>query len=66
MKIKLNGKRIHPTDSVKYLGVKIDSKLNWKGLHCYSTISHLYILQEKPFQNNNFKEQNTDPSPQFH
>ena len=30
MKIKLNGKRLYPTDSVKYLGVKIDSKLNWK------------------------------------
>ena len=29
MKIKLYGK-IYPTDSVKYLGVKIDSKLNWK------------------------------------
>ena len=23
-------KRLYPTDSVKYLGVKIDSKLNWK------------------------------------
>ena len=30
MKIKLNGKRLYPTDSVKYLGVKSDSKLNWK------------------------------------
>ena len=30
MKIKLNGKRLYPTDSVRYLGVKIDSKLNWK------------------------------------
>ena len=26
----LNGKRLYPIDSVKYLGVKIDSKLNWK------------------------------------
>ena len=23
MKIKLNGKELHPTDSVKYLGVKV-------------------------------------------
>ena len=30
MRIKLNGKRLYLTDSVKYLGVKIDSKLNWK------------------------------------
>ena len=30
MKIQLYGKRIYPTDSGRYLGVKIDSKLNWK------------------------------------
>ena len=30
MKIKLNGKRLYPADSVRYLGVKADSKLNWK------------------------------------
>ena len=30
LKIKLNGKILYPTDSVKYFGVKIDSKLNWK------------------------------------
>ena len=30
MRIKLNGKRLYPTDSVKYLGVKNDSKLNLK------------------------------------
>ena len=30
MKIKLNGKRLYPTDLVRYLGVKTDSKLNWK------------------------------------
>ena len=40
IKIKLNGKRLHPTDSVKYLGVKIDSKLNWKS-HAYATATKL-------------------------
>ena len=30
MKIKLNGKKLYPTDSVRYLGVKIDIKLNWE------------------------------------
>ena len=30
LKLKLNGKRLHPTNSVKYLGVKIDEHLNWK------------------------------------
>ena len=40
MKIKLNGKRLYPTDSVKYLGVKIDSKLNWKS-HINATATKL-------------------------
>ena len=30
LKIKLCGKRLHPTESVKYLGVKIDSNLTWQ------------------------------------
>ena len=30
IKLKLNGKRLYPTDLVKYLGIKIDSKLHWK------------------------------------
>ena len=30
MKIKLIGKRLNPTDLVKYLAIRIDSKLNWK------------------------------------
>ena len=29
-KIKLNRKRICPSKSVKYLGIKIDENLNWK------------------------------------
>ena len=28
--IKLNGKKLYPTSSVKYLGIRIDSNLNWK------------------------------------
>ena len=40
MKIKLNGKRLYPTDSVKYLGVKIDSKLSWKS-HVNATATKL-------------------------
>ena len=30
LKIKLCGKRLYPTESVKYLGVKIDTTLNWQ------------------------------------
>ena len=30
LKIKLCSKRVYPTESVKYLGVKIDTNLNWK------------------------------------
>ena len=30
LKIKLCGKRVYPTESVKYLGVKIDTNLSWQ------------------------------------
>ena len=30
LKIKLWGKRLYPTESVKYLDVKIDTNLTWK------------------------------------
>ena len=30
LKIKLRGKRLYPTESVKYLGVKIDANLTWQ------------------------------------
>ena len=30
LKLKLNGKRLYPTNSVKYLGVKIYEHLTWK------------------------------------
>ena len=29
-KIKLCGKRLYPTESIKYLGVKIDTNLSWQ------------------------------------
>ena len=34
LKIKLCGKRLYPTESVKYLGVKIDANLSWQ-YHVY-------------------------------
>ena len=30
LKLKLNGKRLYPIRSMKYLGINIDEKLNWK------------------------------------
>ena len=30
LKIKLCGKRLYPTESVNYLGVKIDTTLSWQ------------------------------------
>ena len=30
IKIKLNYKRLYPSKSVKYLGIKINENLNWK------------------------------------
>ena len=30
LKVKLSGKRLYPTESVKYLGVKIDTSLSWQ------------------------------------
>ena len=30
LKIKLSGKILYPTESVKYLGVKIDTNLSWQ------------------------------------
>ena len=32
MKLKLNEERLYPTDLVKYIGTKIDSKSNWKNM----------------------------------
>ena len=30
LKIKICGKRLYPTESVKYLGVKVDTNLSWQ------------------------------------
>ena len=30
LKIRLCGKRLYPTESVEYLGVKIDTNLSWQ------------------------------------
>ena len=30
LKIKLSGEKLYPTESVKYLGVKIDANLSWQ------------------------------------
>ena len=30
LKMKLCGKRLHPSESVKYLGVKIDANFSWQ------------------------------------
>ena len=30
LKIRLCGNSLHPTESVKYLGVKIDANLSWQ------------------------------------
>ena len=30
LKMKLCGKKLYPTESIKYLGVKIDTILSWK------------------------------------
>ena len=29
LKLKLNGKRIYPTKSIKYLGIKVNETLTW-------------------------------------
>ena len=41
IKIKLNRKRLYPSKSVKYLGIKIDESLNWKQ-HIHNIAIKLY------------------------
>ena len=38
IKLKLSHKRLFPTDSVKYLGVKIDGNLSWKSHTDYLSV----------------------------
>lgn len=57
MKIKLNGKKLYPTDSVKYLDVKTDSKLNWEihfnGIAAKLNWVHAIFYRERYFVNAN-------------
>ena len=48
MKIELTGKLLYPTDSMKYLGVKIDGKLNWE--------SHANTIATKLNQAKNYQK----------
>ena len=52
-KIKLNGKRLHPTDPVRFLGVKIDSKLNWKS-HVNAIATKLNRANAMPYKVRDF------------
>ena len=40
LKIKINGKRLYPSSHIKYLGIFIDSHLNWS-FHCDALASRL-------------------------
>ena len=63
LKIKLCVKRLYPTESVKYLGVKIDANLTWQhhGLSGVKWISKLWQLPGSfyvLFMKNAFQEKN--------
>ena len=49
LKIKLYGKRLYPTETVKYLGVKIDTNLTWQ--HHINDLSIKMNRANAPFQN---------------
>ena len=58
VKIKLNRKRLYPTDSVEYLCIRIDKNLNWK--HHVSDIAiKLNRANALLFKNRNFININT-------
>ena len=50
LKIKLCGKCLYPTESVKYLGVKIDTNLSWQ-YHVNDLFIKLNKSKCTPFQN---------------
>ena len=50
LKIELCGKRLHSTESVKYLAVKIDTNLSWQ-YHVNDLSIKTDYSQCSPFQN---------------
>ena len=52
LKLKLNGKRLYPTKSVKYFSIKIDESLTWNehindiAIKLYRTNAMLYEVRE--------------------
>ena len=45
LRIKLNGKRLYETNIVKYLGISIDNKLNWKAhINDIVKLSFIYVV----------------------
>ena len=58
IKVKLNRKRVYPTDSVKHLGIRIDEILNWKH-HVNDTAVKLNRANALLFEIRNFVNVNT-------
>ena len=56
LKLKLNGKRLYTTNSVKYLGVKIDEHLTWKpqidGISTKLNKANAILCRSKNFKSN--------------
>ena len=44
LKIKLCGKRLYPTKSVKYLAVKIDTNLTWQHVNDPSPLNRIELM----------------------
>ena len=77
IKIKLTRKRLHPSNSVKYLGVRIDQFLHWhdqanniavklnRVFINVNTVNRLIILQKKAQRIMNVKDQLFYSSPLF-